>query len=101
MLVLPAPFGPMMAWIEPLSTAKLTSSRAVTPPKRSVRFLTSSCGGLLPDPAVIDSPGCRGDGSGGHDLVVATHLELLVQRRGEALGQAGGRPGGFADVADL
>src|SRR5579864_554612 len=112
MLVLPAPFGPMMAWIEPLSTAKLTSSRAVTPPKRSVTFRTSSCGGLLPDPAVIDSPGCRGDGSGGHDLDVAAHLELLVQRRGETLGKARGRgagggagglaeQGGFADLDEV
>src|SRR5258708_30356260 len=119
MLVLPAPFGPMMAWIEPLATAKLTSSRAVTPPRRSVTFLTSSCGGgpgttmgwvLLPEPAVIDAPGWRGDGRGGHDLHVAAHLELLVQRRGEALGQAGGGAGGrggrgerdgLGDLADL
>src|SRR5258708_23999606 len=110
MLVLPAPFGPMMAWIEPLATAKLTSSRAVTPPRRSVTFLTSSCGGgpgttigwvLLPDPAVIDPPGCRGNGPGGHDLHVAAHLELLVQRLGETLGQAGGGAGDLADLADL
>src|ERR1700688_325611 len=110
MLVLPAPLGPMMAWTEPLSTAKLTSSRAVTPPKRSVTSLTSSCGTtpgtpmgcvLLPDPAVIDLPGCRGDGAGGHDLHVAAHLELLVQRLGETLRHAGGGLGELSELAEL
>src|SRR4051794_32493471 len=36
-LVLPAPFGPMMAERAPASTEKLTSWRAVTPPKRRTR----------------------------------------------------------------
>ena len=33
--VLPAPFGPIMVNISPGSTAKLTPSTAVSPPKRS------------------------------------------------------------------
>ena len=34
---LPAPFGPMSAWIVPGSTVNETSSSAVIPPKRTVR----------------------------------------------------------------
>ena len=34
-LVLPAPLGPMTAWIVPCRTVSPTSSSAVTPPKAS------------------------------------------------------------------
>ena len=40
-VVLPAPFGPMIAWIAPLRTWKLTSLTATSPPKPLVRPLTS------------------------------------------------------------
>src|SRR2546427_4615098 len=43
-LVLPAPFGPMMALRAPGSTEKLTSWRAVTPPKRRTRWEMSRRG---------------------------------------------------------
>src|SRR5574340_1434470 len=41
-VVLPAPFGPMSPQIAPGATEKLTSSSAVTPPKRIVRPATRS-----------------------------------------------------------
>src|SRR6266403_1873802 len=43
-LVLPAPFGPMMALKAPGWTEKLTSWRAVTPPKRRTRWEMSRRG---------------------------------------------------------
>src|SRR5581483_982980 len=43
-LVLPAPFGPMIALSAPSATEKLTSERAVTPPKRKTRAVTSRRG---------------------------------------------------------
>src|SRR5215210_6675971 len=48
-LVLPAPFGPIRANKSPLATAKDTSSRTVSPPKRSVRCSTASS--AIPSPA--------------------------------------------------
>ena len=36
-VLLPAPFGPMMARISPRCTSKLTLLSAVSPPKRTVR----------------------------------------------------------------
>src|SRR5262245_36750243 len=55
--VLPAPFGPMTAAIEPSCTAKLTLDSASRPPKLSVRLTTSrigslplSCSTVLPRP---------------------------------------------------
>src|SRR5215203_6022342 len=48
-LVLPAPLGPIRANNSPLSTAKETSSRTVSPPKRSVRCSTASS--AIPSPA--------------------------------------------------
>src|SRR5216683_319456 len=41
-VVLPAPFGPMMAWVSPSRTSRLTSSHASSAPKLFVRPLTSS-----------------------------------------------------------
>src|SRR6266550_2201834 len=41
-VVLPAPFGPMMPRTSPLSTLKVTSLSALTPPNRFVRRLTAS-----------------------------------------------------------
>src|SRR5690606_24816058 len=43
-VVLPAPFGPIKPRISPLWMVKDTSSRATTPPKRSVAWSTSSKG---------------------------------------------------------
>src|SRR5215212_4993504 len=48
-LVLPAPLGPIRANNLPLSTAKDTSWRTVSPPKRSVRCSTASS--AIPSPA--------------------------------------------------
>src|SRR5712692_526034 len=41
-VVLPAPFGPMMAWVSPSRTSRLTSSLASSAPKLFVRPRTSS-----------------------------------------------------------
>ena len=41
-VVLPAPFGPISPQMAPLATSKLTSSSAVTPPKRIVTPSTAS-----------------------------------------------------------
>ena len=41
-LVLPAPFGPTMAWIVPWSTEMLTSDRALTPRKLRMMPVASS-----------------------------------------------------------
>ena len=42
-VVLPAPFGPMMPWMAPSATVRLTSSTALRPPKaRTTPSSTSS-----------------------------------------------------------
>ena len=41
-VLLPAPFSPTSAWISPLSTWRLTLSRAFTPGKVFVMFFISS-----------------------------------------------------------
>src|SRR5216684_8741789 len=41
-VVLPSPFGPMMAWVSPSRTSRLTSSLASSAPKLLVRPRTSS-----------------------------------------------------------
>src|SRR5712692_5018284 len=41
-VVLPAPFGPMMAWVSPSRISRLTSSHASSAPKLFVSPLTSS-----------------------------------------------------------
>src|SRR5436189_1933143 len=43
-VVLPAPFGPMMACSSPCGTASMTSSEAITPPKRLVSPSIASSG---------------------------------------------------------
>src|SRR6185295_16844480 len=43
-VVFPAPFGPMMAWVSPSSTFRLTPSVARSAPKLLTRFETSSIG---------------------------------------------------------
>src|SRR3546814_10754846 len=43
-VVLPAPLGPMSAWIRPLATARSTSCTARMPPKRFSTPATSSTG---------------------------------------------------------
>src|SRR5580698_10491632 len=43
-VVLPAPFGPMMAWNSPRGMSSVMASDAVTPPKRRVRPLIRSSG---------------------------------------------------------
>ena len=49
-VVLPAPFGPMRPAISPSRIVKLTSSLAVSPPKRFVSFSTSRSGALTAPP---------------------------------------------------
>src|SRR5690606_38571239 len=46
-VVFPAPFGPMIPWISPLATVKLTSETAVSPPKRRVIPRASAVPGVL------------------------------------------------------
>src|SRR5260221_11306591 len=53
-VVLPAPFGPMMAWVSPSRTSRLTSSHASSAPKLFARPLTSSS--ILFIPAEEKSP---------------------------------------------
>src|SRR2546423_1220598 len=62
-VVLPAPFGPMMAWSSPSGTARLTSSEAVTPPKRLVSpSIASSASGMArPQYAVDAAAGIKHD----------------------------------------
>src|SRR2546423_15298 len=60
-VVLPAPFGPMMAWSSPSGTARLISSEAVTPPKRLVIPLIASSGSGIarpqhPEARIDDTP---------------------------------------------
>src|SRR6185437_2944443 len=43
-VVLPAPFGPMMAWSSPRATSSETRSVATMPPKRRIRSFTQSRG---------------------------------------------------------
>src|SRR5690242_19981974 len=72
-LVLPAPFGPMIALSAPSATEKLTSDRAVTPPKRNTRAATSRrgedirpkttilwCGAKLTEGDLVPHAGLRG-----------------------------------------
>src|SRR5690348_12470298 len=44
---LPAPFGPIRAWIAPRSTFRLKSLTATSPPKRMVRPSTASMGSAM------------------------------------------------------
>ena len=50
MVLLPAPFGPMMAWIVPGSTVKDTSDRALSAPNCTVTCSATS-GGIPRSPA--------------------------------------------------
>src|SRR6202035_2645744 len=49
-VVLPAPFGPMMACNSPLATSSETLSVATMPPNRSTRFSTRSKGSAMAQP---------------------------------------------------
>src|SRR6186713_2698215 len=49
-VVLPAPFGPMMACSSPLATSSETLSVAVMPPKRRTSFSTRSRGSATIEP---------------------------------------------------
>src|ERR1700687_4455876 len=46
-VVLPAPLGPISAWMEPRCTLRLTSLTAIKPLKPLVRFLVSSMTSLV------------------------------------------------------
>jgi hypothetical protein len=48
--VLPAPLGPMMPNVSPVSTPKLTPSSAAIPPKRSTAPFTTSAASLMASP---------------------------------------------------
>src|SRR3954451_22979287 len=73
-LVLPAPFGPMMAFRAPSSTAKLTSCRAFTPPKRRLNPEMSRRGGirrkttLLQGGEIRTTPPCASGSCWGREL---------------------------------
>src|SRR5947209_3386198 len=49
-VVLPAPFGPMMACSSPSGTARVTSSEAVMPPNRLVSPSITSSGSAMTQP---------------------------------------------------
>src|SRR5690242_9332740 len=52
-VVLPAPFGPMIAWTDPAGTERLTSRVAIRPPKRLLSPITRS---KAPDDERVTSP---------------------------------------------
>src|SRR5262245_11159241 len=62
-VVLPAPFGPMIALIDPCGTRKLTPPTAWKPPKLFRRSVTSSIGGP-PREAPADGVGGAGEAAG-------------------------------------
>ncbi|CFP66866.1 Uncharacterised protein [Bordetella pertussis] len=49
-VLLPAPLGPMTAWMSPWRTCRLTSLRATMPPKRMVTRATSRMGWVICSP---------------------------------------------------
>src|SRR5437762_11783103 len=55
-VVLPAPFGPMTAWISPGATDRDTSPVATRPPKRLVSPLVSSTGSAMPPRSDREEP---------------------------------------------
>src|SRR5262245_50242214 len=54
-VLLPAPFGPMMARISPGRTSKLTALSAVKPPKRTVRASVRMIGSSAPPRSIAGS----------------------------------------------
>src|SRR5689334_20312259 len=56
-VVLPAPFGPIMAWMDPRATRRLTPRTATNPAKSLVRFSVSRTVSLLttfpPGPGIV------------------------------------------------
>src|SRR6266508_5968271 len=95
-LVLPAPLGPMRAWIVPGATSKLTPASAVSPPNESWRSSTPriapttllgySEGGLAPLPR--PPAGHRFAGKAG----ARTSTQEIFLRHGPSLDRLG-RPG--------
>jgi hypothetical protein len=75
-LVLPAPLGPIRAWMLPWATWKLTSSRALTPPKCSVTPVISSWSA----PGL--SPAASTAGSQQYHVTVPDSRDLLGDRHG-------------------
>src|SRR3954469_19903056 len=58
-VVLPAPFGPMMACNSPSVTVRFTLSDAVTPPKRLVSpSIASSGSGMTQPQHAVDAAAC-------------------------------------------
>src|SRR2546426_9244975 len=87
MLVLPAPFGPMIAKKSPVSTARLTPASAVTPPKFRCTSSRVSTAILLSSllPAMGRLPRRAGGASGYHASVrkarrTSEAVELETQR---------------------
>src|ERR1700744_1767719 len=76
---LPAPFSPMMPWIAPRLTAKLTPSFAVTAPKRLVTPTKSIA--LLSGAGLVIDVVMNLDRAG--DDLVARLVQSLLQRRGQ------------------
>src|SRR5262245_20606055 len=56
MVVLPAPFGPISAWISPGATESETLSTATTPPKRFARPSMTRIGSATGEPPNEESP---------------------------------------------
>src|SRR5919109_4109893 len=77
-VVLPAPFGPMSAWISPPRTASVTSLVATTPPKRLQTFSSSSIA-----PARDKSRyalRCEEDDGKQHEADAESRVLLIVRR---------------------
>src|SRR5467141_1420580 len=65
---LPAPFGPIKAWMVPRSTARLKSLTATRPPKRTVMFSTCRRGsGTLEPPEILAGEGEQSLGREHHE----------------------------------
>src|SRR3954447_12728801 len=86
-VLLPAPFGPMMARISPRRMSRLTLLTAVKPPKRMVRASVRSTGPVSPPRPVAGEAVARGAsactlselaGRREDRLVFVDHLEDLV-----------------------
>src|SRR5215472_4149625 len=89
MLVLPAPFGPINAWMVPASTSKLTLRSAFTPPNRSTTLSTASCaiGQFQEAPGLYPSQHWLGERMG--DCPLAEQLRPAAQAQRVELAGAG------------
>src|SRR5258708_33805132 len=83
-VVLPAPFGPIRACTSPRFTSSVTSSVAITPPKRFETFFSSSM--LLPREHARDALRREQHDREQHDAYSQARVLLIVrEHRGEPL----------------